>query len=76
MKLTKEEKLLLDDHIEEQRKIRKIDKEWETLPDFEQRLDIIVEQSYWAMCDFIINKNLHNNKEKLKLCWEYFKKNL
>lgn len=76
MKLTKEEKAILDEHIIYQKEIRKIDQSLKDKPEFQDYVELIIENSLFKLFEFLYKNNLTKDKEKLDLCWKYLKKRL
>jgi len=76
MKLTREEKKILDEHVIEQKQLRKVDKSLKNSADFEEHLELIKEQSFFKLGEFLIEHNFAQDKEKLEKVWKYLRKKL
>jgi len=71
--LTKEDIQTLDQHIREQRKVRRVPKD---LKDDREVLEKVMTDSYFYLADFIKENNFHENREKLLEVWDYLTKGL
>jgi len=73
--ITRKEKIKLDEHIKDQRRLRHIGKNL-SKEDVELVMSDIIERSYWMMVDFLKKEKFTENKRKLKKAWKYLKEGL
>jgi len=71
MKLSKEEKILINEHIKYQREIRKMNPNY-TREEFEQK----IEYSLFEFLEFLKNNGFLENGEKRNKIWKYVKNKL
>lgn len=66
-----EELRVLQEHVKEQKRIRKLSAEGKSKEELEKEVLIIAEQIHFHNLDFITKHKFYENKEKLHSVWQY-----